>query len=234
MLKNFIKKYIFNNYSNNTITNITNYITTKEFKESLEKKEWWCLVPHLYNDKITVMSFKSGPFKQYSVYNHQTGKLESVAKYSNTIEDFQNVINALNTLHTATKCSKVAIHLAIANKNNKGIEFTPEKVGNKLYELLPTITKFKDYQVLAMFVDKNLAAINNMQEICVAENLPLLLDFKIESNEELNDIYNNLPIKTYLTGFYLDGKVKIVNLEHTPKGHGKSKKSNKKSRISHS
>lgn len=236
MLKNFIKKHIFTPYSKNLISKLTNYVSMEEFQQSLKKQGWWSIIPHLYTHKITIMSFKKGPVQHYSVYNHQTNKLESVAKYSNTIKDFQQLIQVLNNLHNLTKDSKVAIHLVVNLKETPTIEFTEEKVGTALFNQLPITTTFKDYQVLNIFLGKYLLSLGESQNLCVAEDLPQLLDFKLDSEEDFKQIEKHFPVTTHFTGFSLDtANPNVCFFTHTPKKHErKSKKSNKQSGVSHS
>lgn len=226
MLKNFIKKCIFQPYSK-TFSSTKNILTDFEFKNSLEDSHLWHILPHIYEEKLTIMAYKKGIIEQYSVYNHQTKKLESLAKYSNTIPDFQKLTSLLNTLLTAGKVSKAAVQVVIPNKNVKYPSTAEQLLGNFLTERVIS-GNILYYQVIDLFLDTDSLSVAQQPDLCQVSGVPYVEGIRIETLEELENVKNLINNKCHFACSCLDTqKIKTYTFTKTAKKHAKHSKTSK-------
>ena len=226
MLKNFIKKCIFQPYSK-TFSSTKHNITDSEFKYSLQNSDLWYILPHIYEEKLTIMAYKKGIIEQYSVYNHQTKKLESLAKYSNTIPDFQKLTSLLNTLLTAGKVSKAAVQVVIPSKNAKSPSTVEQLLGNVLTERI-TSGNLLYYQIINLFLDTDPLSVAQQPDLCQIENVPFLEGIRIETIEELENVKNLINRKCNFACSRLDSKeIKTYTFTKTATKHVKHSKTSK-------
>lgn len=226
MLKNFIKKCIFQPY-HKTLSSKKDKLTSFEFENSLKNSDLWYILPHVYEEKLTIMAYKKGLIKQYSVYNHQTNKLESFAKYSNTIPDFQKLTSILDTLLTAGKASKAAVQVVIPSKNVKYPPTTEQLLGNFLTERIFGGSTLP-YQPINLFIDRYCLSVAQQPTLCSVNGVSYLEGMRIETLEELESIKNLIQNKCHFTCFQLDSKkTKTYSFTKTAKNHVKHSKTSK-------